>query len=453
MSNPAQVYTRAARYTYPRCTVPRSAPARWSRRSNGRAGSAGRCRSSRRIWGPHAHRRLVEPFAGGLAIALGLMPEARSPQRRQPAPHQFLSLAQARPHRRLEMLTERADAVLPAPAAVQRRSCGRASHRTREAAGLFYFLNRTGYNGLCRFNSQRRVQRPVRTASDDRRPTAISRVTVEAFADWQFSNLHFTIWRWLDRTTSSTPIHRTTWSSRTIRATAFRWDDQVATAERLASMTVRCSWPTRRPSGSGEYERLGFESELDAHAGSAALATASQQWKSSRCGISRMSPGSTRTGGVLERMILPRARSGRIFVRNAGQPGQRLGARKHVVDAVAHEDGRNILISLKWQQVSGTAEQKVPFELICLLEALRSRHHDKAYLVLGRRLDARVSIRPADEALLVNSEKLTSSRSKDSSVEPTRESSDPRLLAREESCHVRAVVIGAGGSEARNRRP
>ena len=33
--------------------------------------------------------------------------------------------------------------------------------------------------------------------------------------------------------------------------------------------------------------------------------------------------------------------------------------------------------------MSGTAEQKVPFEVICLLEALRSGHHDKAYLVLG----------------------------------------------------------------------
>jgi DNA adenine methylase len=27
-------------------------------------------------------------------------------------------------------------------------------HDTREAAGLFYYLNRTGYNGLCRFNSR-----------------------------------------------------------------------------------------------------------------------------------------------------------------------------------------------------------------------------------------------------------------------------------------------------------
>jgi len=38
---------------------------------------------------------------------------------------------------------------------------------------------------------------------------------------------------------------------------------------------------------------------------------------------------------------------------------------------------------MKWQQVSGTAEQKVPFEIICLLEALDAGRHKKAYLVLG----------------------------------------------------------------------
>lgn len=96
-----------------------------------------------------------------------------------------------------------------------------------------------------------------------------------------------------------------------------------------------------------------------------------------------MSPGSTRTGGVLERMILPALDQGGYSYEIQVRLGQRLGLGKHVVDAVAHKDGRNVLISLKWQQVSGTAEQKVPFEVICLLDALEARNHDKAYLVLG----------------------------------------------------------------------
>ena len=33
--------------------------------------------------------------------------------------------------------------------------------------------------------------------------------------------------------------------------------------------------------------------------------------------------------------------------------------------------------------MSGTAEQKVPFEVICLAEAVRSGPYERAYLVLG----------------------------------------------------------------------
>ena len=96
-----------------------------------------------------------------------------------------------------------------------------------------------------------------------------------------------------------------------------------------------------------------------------------------------MSPGSTRTGGVLERMIVPALDQGGYTYELQVRLGPRLGLGTHVVDAVAHKDGRHVLISLKWQQVSGTAEQKVPFEVICLLEALAAGQHDKAYLVLG----------------------------------------------------------------------
>ncbi len=48
-----------------------------------------------------------------------------------------------------------------------------------------------------------------------------------------------------------------------------------------------------------------------------------------------------------------------------------------------HMDGERFLISMKWQQTSGTAEQKVPFEIICLIEALEKGTYERAYLVLG----------------------------------------------------------------------
>ena len=55
----------------------------------------------------------------------------------------------------------------------------------------------------------------------------------------------------------------------------------------------------------------------------------------------------------------------------------------HIVDVIAEKDGKRFLVSLKRQQVSGTAEQKVPFEVICLAEAIRADGFSKAYLVLG----------------------------------------------------------------------
>jgi hypothetical protein len=42
-----------------------------------------------------------------------------------------------------------------------------------------------------------------------------------------------------------------------------------------------------------------------------------------------------------------------------------------------------ILVSLKWQQTGGTAEQKVPFEVMCLADAVRAGNATRAYLVLG----------------------------------------------------------------------
>jgi hypothetical protein len=96
-----------------------------------------------------------------------------------------------------------------------------------------------------------------------------------------------------------------------------------------------------------------------------------------------MSPRNTRTGGVFEAMILPALRHGGYTFETQVRVGDRLGCGRHMVDAVATKHGRSHLISLKWQQTSGTAEQKVPFEVICLAETLRTSNHGNAYVVLG----------------------------------------------------------------------
>ena len=82
-------------------------------------------------------------------------------------------------------------------------------------------------------------------------------------------------------------------------------------------------------------------------------------------------------------MVLPALKRGGYTYQKQVKIGQRPGGHTHKVDAVAEKGGKKILVSLKWQQVSGTAEQKVPFEVICLAEALRHGDFQEAYLVLG----------------------------------------------------------------------
>lgn len=79
----------------------------------------------------------------------------------------------------------------------------------------------------------------------------------------------------------------------------------------------------------------------------------------------------TTTGGVLEAMIIPALRRGGYHYRKGVYINHRPGSNRHKVDVVAWLGKNPILISLKWQQVPGTTEQKIPFEVICLAEALR----------------------------------------------------------------------------------
>lgn len=98
-----------------------------------------------------------------------------------------------------------------------------------------------------------------------------------------------------------------------------------------------------------------------------------------------MTPRDTRTGDVLERTIIPALQLGGYEYERQKVIGNRLGAGKHKVDLLATKNREKIPVSLKWQQVSGTAEQKVPYEIICLAHSIAESggRFKKAYLVLG----------------------------------------------------------------------
>jgi hypothetical protein len=94
----------------------------------------------------------------------------------------------------------------------------------------------------------------------------------------------------------------------------------------------------------------------------------------------------TGTGAVMEAMVLPALERGGYEYFRQVDIGERLGGGKHLVDVVAYDaEGHGYLISMKWQQTSGTAEQKVPFEAMCLVQAILAEpeRYRRAYLVLG----------------------------------------------------------------------
>ena len=106
-------------------------------------------------WSGHEERRLVEPFAGGLAVTLGLQP--REALLNDLNPHLIAF------YRRLQSgLDLRATGIeLKNDRAVYAQNRARFNELVRnglgesaQAAALFYYLNRTGYNGLCRFNAR-----------------------------------------------------------------------------------------------------------------------------------------------------------------------------------------------------------------------------------------------------------------------------------------------------------
>lgn len=108
----------------------------------------------------HRHHRLVELFVGGMNVALGVRPEEAL-------------LCDKNPH--LINFFERLKN--PKPFSIEMRNSEHLYYRYRDcfneivsmrfgaissetAAELFYYLNRTGFNGLCRFNADGRFNVP-----------------------------------------------------------------------------------------------------------------------------------------------------------------------------------------------------------------------------------------------------------------------------------------------------
>lgn len=110
------------------------------------------------IFRPFSDHRLVEPFVGGMSISLGLHPERALLADINEHLINFYTWLQKGLHIREDMLNEEAAFYA---ARTRFNDLIRAGlHHTAEAAGLFYYLNRTCFNGLCRFNSRNEFNVP-----------------------------------------------------------------------------------------------------------------------------------------------------------------------------------------------------------------------------------------------------------------------------------------------------
>ena len=139
-------------------------------------------------WKREKHRRLVEPFCGGLAVALGLLPDEALLNDANPHLINFYCWLKRGLKISLTMANDPALFYQHRTRFNQLLTSGKDG--TREAASLFYYLNRTGYNGLCRFNSKGGFNVPFGryTTINYRRDFAPYQ---SLLAKWEFSNTTF----------------------------------------------------------------------------------------------------------------------------------------------------------------------------------------------------------------------------------------------------------------------
>src|SRR5882724_3451097 len=142
----------------------------------------------RPYWEAESHRRLVEPFCGGLAVALGLAPKRALLN--DINPHLINFYKQLKKGFVSSLRYENKRTIFDSYR--RKFNCllkeGRGD--TSQAAMLFYYLNRTGYNGLCRFNQSGEFNVPFGSYKNINYRSDFLEY-VEAFSGWRFTNVPF----------------------------------------------------------------------------------------------------------------------------------------------------------------------------------------------------------------------------------------------------------------------
>ena len=183
------------------------------------------------IWSSYSERRLVEPFVGGMAVALGLQPQTALLNDLNPHLINFYRCLQNGLQIDINLENDSAYYYSCRERFNQLVLAGKTN--SAEAAKLFYFMNRTGYNGLCRFNNSNLFNVPFGRYKTIRYADNFSRYAPR-LAKWEFAAVDF-----IDLPLQPTDfvyadppydVQFTKYS-----AQDFKWDDQVRLAEWLAS--------------------------------------------------------------------------------------------------------------------------------------------------------------------------------------------------------------------------
>lgn len=106
----------------------------------------------RPIWEPYKNYRLVEPLCGGLAVTLGLMPSKALLN--DINEHLINFYKWVRKGLCIELNMKNDKSLYYSYREHFNIILKDQKEKSKEAAELFYYLNRTGYNGLCRFNKK-----------------------------------------------------------------------------------------------------------------------------------------------------------------------------------------------------------------------------------------------------------------------------------------------------------
>ncbi len=140
------------------------------------------------LWLHHQGRRLIEPFCGGLSIALSLKPRQALLNDVNPHLINFYRHVKRRLSLRIKALNDERTYYDHRARFNHLIKTGRSN--TADAARLFYYLNRTCFNGLWRVNRQGEFNVPFGTYRAITYLTDFGRYS-QQFEDWSFSKKDF----------------------------------------------------------------------------------------------------------------------------------------------------------------------------------------------------------------------------------------------------------------------